>query len=260
MRQRIFIICTLLALLLAGCDNGTGPDKQGEETTATVQTILLDEKLTASEAQTLAAAGTYKYSYTNYTIELKNESYAFNGNEYFVFQATIPINEDNTSYQIIDPPVAVDKITGEIFAVYPDQLVPIAEDSFWGIDRNSTIEVAKHYNWNGQFVREDYSSVLNLVADDKQGFHFSLKLENEYGQCSLKSLEGRIFNSSSTNELNNAVYEDPNSNFVIRFTFLDDETIQIVTEGENPYAKFNSDTDYPIDGKYVLNKLMQPEL
>lgn len=254
MRLKKLIPWILAAALLVGCENTDKPDEKPDKTETSVQTVLLDEKLSAAEAKTIAASGTFKYSYTNYTLELINDNYTSGEDEYFVFQATIPVDEAQTSFQKIDPPVAVNKITGEIFGVYPDKLVPIAEDSFWGNDRNSTVEVARHYSWNGQFVRDDYYSVLNMVADDKQNFHFSLKLENAYGQCSLKSLEGKVLNTSVTNELNIARYEDPHSDFVIEFVFIDDETLQINTAGTNPYGNFGGH-ESPLDGTYILNKL-----
>lgn len=260
MRLLKLIPCVILTALLIGCETPEKPDDiMPDVTETTPKTILIDEKLSVSEAKTIAASGTFKYSYINYTLELTDENYDFEGNSYYVFQATIPVEGDEGAFRKIDPPVAVNKISGATYAVHADKLVPIAEDSFWGDDQGSTVEVAKHFNWNGQFIRDDYYSVLNMISDDKQTFHFSLKLENAYGECSLKSLVGKVSNTTSTNELNIAFYDDPYSDFSIKFTFLDDETIRITTEGENPYGDFG-EHDSTIDGVYTFNELVPPEL
>lgn len=262
MKIRALIICLMLVLALIGCESEPkpSPDEQASETTP-AQTVLLDEKLTVTEAKALVVAGTYKYSYTNYRIELSEENFSFGGNEYFVFQATIPIDGSETEFKKIEPEVAVDKITGEIFAVHAEKLVPIAEDSFWGTDRDSTIEVAERFSWNGQFVRQDSLSVVNLIADEgNQTFHFSLRLANPYGECSLKSLVGEISNSSSTNKIDTAYFKDEHSDFTIKFIFLDDETLQLVTDGTNPYGRFSNDEIPLLDGLYTLNEFTAPVL
>lgn len=244
------ILCAVLLFSLSGCknDDTDAPSKETEATAPAVTGVPVEEeKFSAEEAKDYIINALPRLNDDSYSLKLENEAFVLSGEsdkEYYLFT----IYRRHKSGEILSGYTAFNAVNGEIFIYYPDngRLVPWMEDSAWGTGTVHTMETVRTYDWDGTFKTEDSSATLKITQKGRYYFTFSIEIDTALGSFVLEELEASIKNVTATNEMNNAVYEDPDGDFTLQFTFLSDDSLRIQCDGH----PFSPDDILP-DGVYA---------
>lgn len=249
MRKTAAVLCAALLIALSGCNNGGSPaGGQGTETTPVITGVPIGEEIfSVEEAMNFVKNALPRLNDDAYSLKLENEHFTIDGGkdaEYYLFT----INRRQKNSLVLCGYTAFNPVNGEIDIYYPDsgRLVPWAEDDLWGTGTVHTMETVRTYNWDGVFKTEDSLSSLKITQNGRYYFTFSIEIDTALGSFVLEDLEASIKNVTATNEMNNAVYEDPDGDFTLQFTFLSDDSLRIQCSGH----PFGPDDILP-DGVYA---------